>query len=189
MKLRIPWSHLPIAIPLILLAPLPVTAQAGPAEAERIDAAALKKHLIAGFERAKQMELAFVRAIPDSALRWSPTPDVRDFAEQVAHTAENPFIVQSVFGEASAPAFGDTAVVLNDKDALADAVKASYDWVLERLRALPPEKLAEQARVFGQLLPKWQILAFSLEHATWTRGQLVPYFRLNGLAPPAVQFF
>ncbi|MFQ5679856.1 MAG: DinB family protein [Gemmatimonadota bacterium] len=166
----------------------PAAGQEAGESAGAMDPGVLKAYLLDAFERAKQMDVAFARAIPDSALRWSPTPEVRDFAQQVVHAAGNPFIVQGVFGEA-APAFGDTALVLNDKEALAEAVSGAYDWVLERLRTLPPERLAESANLFGREFPKWRILVFALEHAMWTRGQLVPYFRLNGLRPPSVRLF
>lgn len=174
-----------LALLAALIAPAALAAQAGGPDAE-----AVKAYLVDGFERAKATDVAFAETIPDSALRWAPTPGVRDFAQQVVHAADNSFVAPAVFGEDSPGFFADTAAVLNDGAALAAAVAAAYDWTLASLRKTPAEALRESVPFFGgREMPRWRILGFALEHAMWTRGQLVPYFRIHGIVPPDVRLF
>ena len=78
---------------------------------------------------------------------------------------------------------------LDDKAALANAVSAAYDWVLETLRSLPAREMLADTELFGQSMTKWRVYLQALEHAYWTRGQLVPYFRAHGIAPPSYRAF
>ena len=164
--------------------PWPLVAQGTPSQAT-IDVEAIRAVLLNGFEQHKQMDIEFTQAIPDSALRWKPTPEVRDFAQQIHHIAVDNanFVVWGGIREMT-PMFGDTAVSFNDKAALERMVVASYDWVIETLRSLPPEELLDETELFGQQLQKWHVYLQALAHADWTRGQVVPYFRLNGMGPP-----
>lgn len=149
----------------------------------------MQAYLINAFERAKAWDMSLAQAIPDSALRWAPSDDVRDYAEQVVHAANNLFIAQPVFGM-EAPDVGDPETLMNDKAALAGAVGTAYNWIIEQLRAMPAAGLADEAPFFGgRMMAKWRICLFALEHAMWTRGQLVPYLRAHGVTPPQQQLF
>lgn len=131
------------------------------------------------------MATAFVRAIPGTALRWAPTQDVRDVAEQVEHAVLDSvrFVALGV-AEVEPPALGDTADYLNDREELERAVERSYTYVLETIRQLPASGFTVQGEVFGRTLPKWNIFLVAFQQAVWTRGQLVPYFRINGIDSP-----
>lgn len=167
---------------LAVVGPAPV---AGQDSAPAVPAEEVRAVLLAGFEQHRAMDLDFIRAIPDSALRWAPTEGVRDFAQQVAHVAmDNVMFVSRFVGGEAPPAFGDSAVYLNDKAELERAVEATYEWVSGRLRDLPAAELLEETEMFGRPIPKWRVFLVGLHHADWTRGQLVPYFRLNGVEPP-----
>lgn len=171
---------------LAAVVPRAARAQESVSSGVSVDVEVLRAMLISGFERQKANDMEFARAIPDSALRWAPNDEVRDFAEQVVHAANNLFLARLILGE-PIPVFGDTADVLNDKKALAQAVGCAYDWVLESVRNLPAEDFLTEVNVFGQQLPKWRVYLYAMEHATWTRGQLVPYFRAHGMTPPRVR--
>jgi hypothetical protein len=155
-----------------------------------IEVEAIRALLLHGFEQGRAMDIDFARAIPDSALRWAPTPEVRDFAEQVEHAAVDNalFVALGILG-VPMPAFGDSGVYLNDQDALVEAVTAAYDWVMESLRELPAEDFQTETTLFGQQMPKWRVYLQALEHGYWTRGQMVPYFRAHGMAPPSYRAF
>lgn len=182
--MRQPWLSRVLAIALATAVSVPATAI--PQEAA-VDAEAVKAYLLDGFERAKATDVAFAETIPDSALSWAPTPGVRNFAEQVVHAANSSFIGQPVFGKRPENFFGEGAT--ESRAALTAAVSACYDWILDELRATPAETLHSSGSLFGREMPKWRILAFALEHAMWTRGQLVPYFRMHGIDPPDVRLF
>lgn len=165
----------------LALSARPATAQEGlGASAED-----LRSALIGDFERHRQMDIAFARAIPDSALRWAPTEGVRDFAQQIEHItgANTMFVAGAVLGT-DAPSLGDPETYLNDKEALVRMVGEAYDYALQSLRELPAERFVADTELFGQSLPRWRVYSLALAHADWTRGQLVPYFRLHGVDPP-----
>jgi uncharacterized damage-inducible protein DinB len=99
------------------------------------------------------------------------------------------FIAGSLFG-GEPPAFGDSEVILNDKQALSEAVGRAYDWLIEQLPELSDQEWAESVPFFGgQMMPRWRICVFALEHAMWTRGQLVPYFHAHGVSVPQQRLF
>ncbi len=168
----------------------PAAAQEQRASTPAIAVESIRALLLQGLEQGKAMDIDFARAIPDSALRWAPVPEVRDFAEQVEHAAVDNalFVAIGILGVPT-PSFGDTAVYLNDKEALVRAVTAAYDWVTQSLRDLPASEFQAETTLFGQKLPKWRVYLQALEHGYWTRGQLVPYFRMNGMAPPRYRSF
>ncbi|MFQ5702723.1 MAG: DinB family protein [Gemmatimonadales bacterium] len=154
---------------------------------DQLDVATVRAFIVEGLEKNKEMDIEFARAIPDSALRWAPNADVRDFAEQVVHAADNAWVASGLGIESRT--FGDTAVVLNDNDALAEAVAQAYDWILNAARELPDEEFTETVEFFGAKIQRWRVFMEAIEHATWTRGQLVPYFHAHGVPVPEVQFF
>jgi len=162
----------------------PLAAQAS------IDVEDFRAMLIDGFEKARIMDVEFAMAIPDSALRWAPTDGVRTFTEQVAHAGlgNTLFMAEPVLGEAR-PERGDSAVYNNDREALVAALNRAYDYVIEGVMELPAEEFLVETTLFGQQMPKWRVMLQALTHGIWTRGQLVPYFRMNGVAPPRYRAF
>lgn len=147
-----------------------------------------KAYIIDAFQRARDWDVSLAQAIPDSAMDWAPDPDVRGFAEQVIHTANNGFIGPAVFG-ADAPEFGDADALTADKMALAAAVTGAYDWIIAQVEAMPAAALSEETEFFGRTLSKARVLLFALEHAMWTRGQLVPYLHAHGVPVPQQRLF
>ena len=175
-----------VAVAVLLggLVSSPVTGQAS------IDIEEFRSMLIEGFENARTMDIEFAMAIPDSAFRWAPTDGVRTFSEQVAHAgiSNTLFMATPVLGEAR-PVVGDTAVYLNDREALVAALNGAYDYVIEGVVELPAEEFLVETTFFGQTMLKWRVLMQALTHGIWTRGQMVPYFRMNDVEPPRYRAF
>lgn len=161
---------------------------AAPAIAQDTSNEGAKAYLIDAFQRARDWDVSLAQAIPDSAMEWAPNPDVRGFAEQVIHTANNGFIAPAVFGT-DAPEFGDSDALKADKTALIAAVTDAYDWIIAQLETMPPASLSEETEFFGRTLARARVLLFALEHAMWTRGQLVPYLHAHGVAIPQARLF
>jgi hypothetical protein len=130
-------------------------------------------------------DLEIAAAIPDSALRWAPNDEVRDFAEMVEHYANNLWLSQFALG-IEHESVGDSAQYLNDNAALGDVVTQWYDMVIADLREVPADDFFTEVDFFGdQRMQKWQVYSFGLQHALWTRGGLIPYFRAHGVPVPA----
>ena len=160
----------------------------GAADAAAQDNEGAKMYLIDAFERAKAWDIAIAEAMPDSAMDWAPTADVRGFAAQIVHTANNGFIARPLFGE-DAPAFGEEAELVQDKAALIAAVTNAYDYLIGKLQAMDSAALEEEVDFFGRSMARARVAMFALEHAMWTRGQLVPYMHAHGVAVPQARLF
>jgi uncharacterized damage-inducible protein DinB len=143
--------------------------------------------MLADWQRDKGNVLAYVAAMPDSAMTFRPTPGVRTFAEQIEHIVISNVEIAAIalLGEAKPPVLGDKAKFLHDKAALQAYAAAAYDYVLTAMQRATPEQWQRRVPMYGQppeLPARWLDLAH--EHSAWTLGQVVPYLRLNGVTPP-----
>lgn len=145
-----------------------------------------KQQLIDDWERQRTNVLAYIDAMPDSAMAFHPTPGVRDFAQQIVHAVSTNLEVAATAlrGLKEAPFTLDTAQ-LHQKAALRDYTDRAYGFLLDALKSATPSQLLKQSSVYtlpAQSATRW--LTLSYEHAVWTLGQTVPYLRLNGVTPP-----
>ena len=146
--------------------------------------------LRADLERNRTAVLAYIDAMPDSALGYRPTRGVRTFAEQFDHIVTTNLEVAAVAlrGLKAPPALGDSAVYLHDKAALRKYADATYDYLLKAFQEAKPAQLNKRVAIYGQPpQPAIRLAALTFEHAVWTLGQVVPYLRLNGVKPPDYQ--
>jgi hypothetical protein len=164
---------------LILLAAMrvvPAPAQSGPAP-----------DLLADWQRNRATVLAYIDAMPDSAMGFRPTPGVRTFAEQFDHIVTTNLEVAAVAlrGLKAPPQVGDSAVYLHDKAALRRYADTTFGYLLSALQQASPAQLRRRVAIYGQPpQPAARLAALSFEHSVWTLGQVVPYLRLNGVTPP-----
>ena len=158
-------------------------AQEAPASGSTVDLEEIRAYLIRGFERNRDMDLAYLAAAPDSMLRWAPTEGVRDFAQQMAHTTHNFFRPW----RSDAPA--DSAVYLNDARALGARLDSGYAWAINHVRTASHEVLVSEQEILGEPRPLWRVMQYWLDHAMWTRASVIPYLRLNSVTPPPVRFW
>jgi hypothetical protein len=146
-----------------------------------------KQQMIDDWERQRANFLAYIDAMPDSAMSYHPTPGVRDFAQQIQHAVSTNLEVSAMAlkGLTSAP-FTLDSTQLHQKAALRDYTDRAYGFLLDALKNATPSQLLKQSSVYNlppQSASRW--LTLSYEHAVWTLGQTIPYLRLNGVTPPA----
>lgn len=150
------------------------------------DIEAVRSYLLEAFHRQKELDLAYAGAMPDSAWRWAPNDDVRDFAEQIAHITHDFFQPWREDGGPSA----DSTAYLNDRAVMIAQLEEGWEWAIGRYRSMSAGDLAAVVPMFtGQRLPRWREATYWIEHAQWTRGSVVPYLRAHGVAPPNIRFF
>jgi hypothetical protein len=145
-----------------------------------------KQQLVEDWERQRTNMLAYIDAMPDSAMAFHPTPGVRDFAQQIVHAVSTNLEVAATAlrGLKEAPFTLDTTQ-LHQKAALRDYTDRAYGFLLDALKGSTPTQLLKQSSVYNlppESASRW--LTLSYEHAVWTLGQTVPYLRLNGVTPP-----
>lgn len=141
------------------------------------------------WKRAKKWTLDYIDAMPETALGFKPTPEVRSFAEQMLHLAFWNFgLIESMSGKANP--YGKKQETLEKGDAgktkaaLRKVVEESYDAVLAAMNGLDEVKLLEQAQFFNSKMTRLTILSIALDHQTHHRGQTTAYLRLKGITPP-----
>ena len=152
----------------------------------RIDA------LVREWTRARDYTGEYLNAMPEDGMNFKPTPEIRSFAEQMLHLANN------IFGTA-ARTFGVTNPFqgknlekmdeLKNKAALTKTVMDSYDFMINTIKAQTDAKLDERVAVAGLNRPKAALLAASFEHQTHHRGQTTIYLRLKGVTPPGEKLY
>lgn len=143
--------------------------------------------LLTDFQRNRDVVLAYIDAMPDSAVDYRPTPGVRTLAGQFDHIVSTNLDVAAVAlrGLKAPPALGDTAVYLHNKAALRRYAGATYDYFLKSLQQAKPDQLQREVAMYGfPPQPAIRLAALAFEHSAWTLGQVVPYLRLNGVTPP-----
>ncbi len=155
-------------------------------ETPGIDIEVVRTYLIDALERNRDQDLAFLAVAPDSMLRWAPTPQVRDFTQQIAHATHDFFRPW----RDTAPTASDTTRYLNDKTALAGEIADAYEWALTEVRSRPISALVEMRELpNGAPAPTWRVMQYWLDHAVLTRASTIPYLRLHGVSPPAAKFW
>ena len=144
---------------------------------------------LSDLERERGMTVAMLDSMPERLIHFKPVPEVRDFMQQIAHAALPIGMFAATAKGERPPAVGDSTAYLGGKGALREAIARSYDYARSVLEGMSDADYQGTVMFFGRPTPRWKVIAAALEHSTWTRGEVVAYFRLNGMAPPAFELF
>ncbi len=141
------------------------------------------------WKRARKWTLDYIDAMPENAMSFKPTPEVRSFAEQMLHLAFwNYGLGETVSGKANP--YGKNQETLEKRDdvkakaALRKVVEESYDNILAAIASLDEAKMLEQVSFFNSKVTRVTALIIALDHQTHHRGQTTIYLRLKGVTPP-----
>lgn len=150
-----------------------------------------KEYLLSGFERQKGVLLQYVDAMPDSAWHFTPTPGVRNYAQQLEHIAQaTTGLTRRVAGTTlAAPTFPAAADYLNSRAQMRAFMAAAFDDAIAVVQAMSDADMAATRDMFGMSRSGWQWVIGIQEHTAWTLGSVVPYLRLNGVTPPTYLAF
>ena len=124
--------------------------------------------------------LEMARDFPENKYDFKPTPEVRSFGEVLLHVmAGNQYGAKVANGVAGANWGKEEeaieAMKMHGKAQIVAAFEKAANDTAAGLKAMPPES-------FTKTLAPWPSI---LEHNGEHYGQLVVYYRLNGLVPPA----
>jgi hypothetical protein len=130
----------------------------------------------------------FIRAaekMPEESYGFKPSPDVRTFAQQVAHVADDQYnLCGPARGETRKAPYTDIEDRLSKKADLVPALKAAFaycDGAYDALTDLSGGEPTSGARRRS----KFSMLNWNLWH-TWEHyGNVVVYLRMKGLVPPS----
>jgi uncharacterized damage-inducible protein DinB len=141
------------------------------------------------WKRARKWTLDYIDAMPEKAMSFKPTPEIRSFAEQMLHLAFwNCALAESVGGKVNPHGKSQETLERRDdvktKAALRKVVEESYDNLLAAVAGLDEAKMLEQVSLFNTKMTRLSVLVAALDHQAHHRGQTTIYLRLKGLTPP-----
>ncbi len=157
---------------------VPARAQSGPLSAEvKSDYASVRGYFLRAAEE-----------MPDSLYAWRPTPQVRTFAQQVAHVADDQYnLCAPARGETRQGAYRQIETTLSTKAQLLPALRAAFAYCDAAYDALTDATGTAMVDFGGQRRSRFGMLNWNLWH-TWEHyGNVVVYLRVNGLVPPSSQ--
>jgi uncharacterized damage-inducible protein DinB len=138
------------------------------------------------WERIAKMNVDMAEQFPEEKYGYKPTPEVRSFKEQMLHVASgNYFFIRLCGGE-------KTRASHQGRETKADVVavlKESYADGAALIRMLGDEGLTRTAKhPFADHAVSFRtLLTVAANHGGEHFGQLVVYYRLNGLVPPTTE--
>jgi uncharacterized damage-inducible protein DinB len=156
----------------------------GPKEAKTVT-----DFLLADFESEMQSTLRVIQAVPNSHLDYRPDSKSKTGLGLVRHiTLEDEWLLNCIANGVFTPPPDDSDAcgIMNPADAIAH-YKEKVPSALDRVRAMPGEKLVNVIDMFGMIkAPGVNFLAITIKHSVHHRGQLSTYLRSMGGKVPGI---
>lgn len=152
----------------------------------------VKDQMIKDWERAKAYTKDYLDAMPADKYSFRAQDSVRTFAQQMLHIAQGN-IGLSANGTDKERIWGgrnlERSASAQSKDSVVYYTLASYDFVIEGIKAMDPAKFEEKVNRFNMNETRYAWLLKTFEHQTHHRGQTTMYIRLVGIKPPNERLF
>lgn len=151
-------------------------AQSNPLSADvRADYATVRDYFIRTAEK-----------MPEASYSFRPTPEVRTFAQLIAHVADDQYnLCSPVKGETRHAAYSEIEHTLSTKSDLLPALKKAFAYCDGAYNSLTDASAPEIVQFYKNNKTKFAMLNWNTWH-TWEHyGNAVVYLRLNGLVPPS----
>jgi hypothetical protein len=127
-------------------------------------------------------------AFPEDKYTWQPTPDIRTWAQLVAHMTDDAYNNCAVIsGMTAAPPSverGQPPPNSKSKAELVAGFKAAVDTCNKAFAALTPANMLDPAGGRGNASKLGQLITIT-SHANEHYGNMVTYMRLQNLVPPS----
>ena len=130
----------------------------------------------------------FIRAaekMPEAKYGFKPSPDVRTFAQLIAHVADDQYnLCAPAKGETRKATYTAIESSLSTKADLVPALKQAFAYCDGAYDKLTDASAAQTVTMGKTARPRFGMLNWNLWH-TWEHyGNAVVYLRMNGLVPP-----
>jgi uncharacterized damage-inducible protein DinB len=150
------------------------------------------QQMLKDWERAKVYTKEYLDSASADVIDFKPTPEVRSFAEQMLHIADDNYLFASLAVRKKSPYKPKEleSKKVASKEELAKIVTDSYDYVISMIKQIGSDaKLLEVLKLPGYEGSNIDILNKGFEHQTHHRGQTTLYLRLKGIKPPDERLF
>lgn len=150
---------------------------AGAAHAQSQPPANVRDVMVRHWDDIGQKVIQMAEQFPEAKYDFKATKDVRSFADVLRHVAFwNQYVAKTARGEKADGSANE----------LPKAQYATKAKILEALKSSMAEATAELKKQPAAISPKTvDLYTAFLGHSAEHYGQLVVYYRLNGLVPPA----
>lgn len=116
---------------------------------------------------------------------WSPMEGVASVQGAIVHVASSYYFIAGRLGTPPPAGLDRRALGRGaDKAATLAIYRAALDHMTAAIRAVPPERLAEEVELFGGKVPLARVLILAGDHTHEHLGQLIAYARMNRVVPP-----
>lgn len=139
----------------------------------------------------KSYTLKVAEAMPEDKYNYKPVADVRVFADQLVHMANNIYKLSAMFLRDSKPPVN--LKLMAEKVSKGSFTKAeiityvtnAFDYGAESMKLLDATQLEEEISFWGGIATKRKIVLLLHDHQTHHRAQMIMYLRLNDITPPS----
>lgn len=130
--------------------------------------------------------IGLANAIPEDHYDWAPAEGVRDVKGVIFHIAGANYFFPSLVGVDMPAGINprDMASQIQGKEATIEALRKSYDHMINAIKSVSDEQLNETKTIFGQEMTVRAALLIAFGHCEEHMGQLIAYARSNDVAPP-----
>jgi uncharacterized damage-inducible protein DinB len=170
-----------LALPAAALAQQPAAGAAGGEPADATIAG-----LRANWRQVADYITRAAEQLPEADYAYRPVETVRTFGQIIGHVAGSQRMMCAAALGDPVPAEDAVEKSTTTKDGLVKAMRESTDYCA-RAYALTGAAAAEPTEIFGQKVPRAQVLALNAVHDGEHYGNIVTYMRMKGLVPPSSQ--
>jgi uncharacterized damage-inducible protein DinB len=137
------------------------------------------------YRSVRNLVIRAAEKMPADKYAFKPSPDVRSFAQQIAHMADDQYnLCGPARGDVRKAAYTAIEDSMSTKEQLVPAIKEAFAYCDAAMDALTDASGA--APISGGKRPnRFSTLNWNLWH-TWEHyGNIVVYLRMNGIVPPS----
>lgn len=139
------------------------------------------KSLVTAWDSMTKMVVETAKAMPEAHYNFKPTDELRDFAEQIAHTAGANYLFGSVV-KLNAPDPNPLSDTKKKKEVI-EQLEGSFAFIRKGMEKLNEEDLREEIEFFGNKMSRLQSILIMTSHLQREQGKSTIYTRLKGIPP------
>lgn len=173
-----------LSVLVLILATGGVAWSPAPADPSPAPQDPLSKDVRSDYQRIRDYFIRSSEKMSDADYSFKPSPDVRTFAQQIAHVADDQYnLCAPALGETRKAAYTAIEDSLSKKADLVPALKEAFAYCDRAYEGLTDASGAQPS--LGKARNRFSMLNWNLWH-TWEHyGNIVVYLRMKGLVPPS----
>lgn len=137
--------------------------------------------LLKAWDNMATMVIGTAEAMPADHYMFKPTKELRNFADQIGHTAGANYLFASVV-KLTAPKPSPMSGK-KDKENMVKDLKASFKFITSGMKKLTQQDLNEEIDFFGSKMSRLQAILIMTSHLQREHGKTTIYTRLKNVAP------